>query len=500
MPSVNRRILLVFLLTSLCIYQRFVWQTLPSTSRPIVSIPDRKISIAHYTNLYGIRTDSNSKIFNPNLASICQILDPDDYPLAHSVFVSLVDLKHLPPPIDGISYRRLHPSQLWIAHSEESPRNSYRKIDWNVVDSWFNLTATLKPESDFHIQYRGYRVKPEIGHLLQTKLNINLQRSNSMTSQIIFNESSNYFNNLSLIFNKELIDRQNLSTNLCPYTCNQPLSDDILSMLQPYLPPIEVPTLHRKIVYIAWFVSNCNTHSRREEYVAKLRTQPGIHVDIYGYCQSIYHRHLIPNQCNKGTPNCTEQILSHYRFYLSFENSLCDSYITEKYWIQGLNQHIIPIVLGAKREQYQRLAVPHSYLHVDDYPTVEDLAKELHRLNENTTELTRYLQWTQLYDVGRDYQPEAMMDMHSALCFLGHYRSLHAIKTQTRQIKSLMKLIKQIFHLSHMHLPNFNWTTARTKTLSLRQFYHPQTSCWDKNFPSPWEQIQNYFFTWWTFF
>lgn len=492
MPSTNRRILLIFLLTFLCIYQRFVWQTPSSTSHPIVSISHRKISIVHYTNLYGIRTDSHSKIFNENLASICQILDPDDYPLADSVFVSLVDLKSLP----GISYRRLHSSQLWIAHSEESPRNSYRKIDqndWNIIDSWFNLTATLKPESDFHIQYRGYRIKPAIGHLLQTKFNINLQRSNPIPLQIIINNSSHYLNNLSSIFNKELIDRQNLLTNLCPYTCNQALSNDTLALLQPYLPPLKVPILDRKIVYIAWFVSNCNTHSRREEYVAQLRAQPGIHIDIYGQCQSIYHRHLIPNQCQKGTPNCTEQILSHYRFYLSFENSLCDSYITEKYWIQGLNQHAIPIVLGAKREQYQHLAVPYSYLHIDDYPTVEDLAKDLHRLNTNPLEFSRYLQWTQLYDVGKDYQPGLAMDMHSALCFLGHYRSLHAMNSPT---ESLMKLIKDIFHLTHMHLPNFNWTTAQTKSLSLKQFYHPQSNCWDRDYPSLWEQLRHYFFIW----
>jgi hypothetical protein len=55
------------------------------------------------------------------------------------------------------SYRSFHQSQLWIVHSEESPRNSYRTIkmkDINELDHWFNLTATLKPESDFHIQYR----------------------------------------------------------------------------------------------------------------------------------------------------------------------------------------------------------------------------------------------------------------------------------------------------------------------------------------------------------
>jgi hypothetical protein len=67
-------------------------------------------------------------------------------------FFSIIDFIRLP-----ISYRNLHQSQLWIFYSEESPRNSYKKFDIKDItdlDDWFNLTATLKPESDFHIQYR----------------------------------------------------------------------------------------------------------------------------------------------------------------------------------------------------------------------------------------------------------------------------------------------------------------------------------------------------------
>ena len=504
MPSKYRRILLVFLIVFICVYQRLFWTKIPSTSHGIIPIPGRnlsheKISIAYYTTLYGIRTDSHSKKFNANLQSICQMLDPEDYSLADSVLVSLVDLKHLP----DISYRMSHPAQLWIVYSEESPRNSYRTMKLNEInklDHWFNLTATLKPESDFHIQYRGYRIKPEIGELLQTKFNITLDRPRAILPEKISPSSSMHFNTLSSIFEKEFIDQQNHLIDLCPYTCNQPLPTDLIAILQSSLPAIPILTLSRKIVYIAWFVSNCNTHSRREDYVAQLRAQPNIHVDIYGDCQSIYHPPRLSIPCHKGIPNCTERILSQYRFYLSFENSLCNSYITEKYWIHGLNRHAVPIVLGAKREQYHRLAIPHSYLHVDDYPTIEDLARELHRLNTNDTEFIRYLQWTQFYDVSVDYQPHSIVDMHSALCLLGHYRYLHSINEQTRQIQSLMNSIRMIFNLTQIHLPNFNWSTARTKFVRWSEFYHPRTNCWDREFPSFFNKFRNYFFTWWKFY
>jgi len=148
----------IIIIIIFCIYQNI---PIKSHQSPIhinhKNLTFKKVSIAHYTTLYGIRTDSHSKIFNNNLKEICDILDPEDYSLADSVFVSLIDLIRLPTLSNGYSYRSLYQSQLWIVHSEESPRNSYRTIqmkDKTELDNWFNLTSTFKPESDFHIQYR----------------------------------------------------------------------------------------------------------------------------------------------------------------------------------------------------------------------------------------------------------------------------------------------------------------------------------------------------------
>ncbi|CAF4802502.1 unnamed protein product [Rotaria sp. Silwood1] len=467
----------------------------------------KKVSIAHYTTSYGIRTDSHTKIFNDNLKHICNILDPEDYSLADSVFVNLVDFVHFPILSNDISYRSLHQSQLWIVHSEESPRNSYRTVDMKNIkdfDDWFNLTSTFKPESDFHVQYRGYRIKPKIGDLLKSKLNINLHQTINLTldllSDTFMNVSSIYLNTLSSIFHKELINRKEILLNICPYTCNQPLSSHAIKSLQPYLKQTKQKILNQNIVYIAWFVSNCNTHSRREDYVNKLRSQKNIHIDIYGNCKSIYHSPILSIQCQKGTSNCMENILLNYRFYLSFENSKCDTYITEKYWIQGLNGHAVPIVLGAKKEQYQRIAIPNSYIHVDDFQTIEDLAKELHRLNKNYSEYSKYLQWTQLYDISVRYRPTSIIDMHSTLCFLGHYQYLHSIKEKNQHVLYLMNIIRKIFNITNMRLPNFNWTIAKTNLIRISQFYNPNVNCWDNNYPSIFKQIYNYLFTWWKLF
>ena len=296
-------------------------------------------------------------------------------------------------------------------------------------------------------------------------------------------------------------DQVKLLNTTCPYTCNKPLPNDILQLIKPHLPQLKLTPRTRDIVYIAWFVSNCHSHSGREGLVLELRSQPGIHVDIYGECSSIFHSHIVPIQCKKGTPGCLEKTLKNYRFYLSFENSKCDGYITEKYWTQGTSGVLVPIVLGAKREQYRRIAVPHSYIHIDDFRNVNELAKELHRLNRNDTAYNEYLLWKQIYDIRADYTPHAGYSFHSTLCFLGHYQRLLAMSSSIdRRFEFLIKLIKNIFDLSKVTLPNFNWTTGKTKMVKISEFYNPKVNCWDNEFPSLLKRIYTHLFYWWKLF
>lgn len=278
------------------------------------------------------------------------------------------------------------------------------------------------------------------------------------------------------------------------------MPDDVFRSIEPTLKPISVPKLSHDTVYIAWFVSNCDSHSGREEYVLKLRSQPGIHVDIYGGCSSVLNSHVVPIQCQKGTPNCTEITLSNYRFYLSFENSKCDTYISEKYWNQGLNGNAVPIVMGAKKEQYKRIAVPNSYLHVDDFASVEQLARELHRLNRNLTEFTKYLQWKQLYDVDGQYASVIGLDIHTTLCLLGHYQRLHHLKENNNHVQFLLQRIRDIFSVGTDKLPNFNWETAKLKPVKISEFYNPGVNCWDNEYPSFPRRAFNFLFTWWKLF
>ena len=84
---------------------------------------------------------------------------------------------------------------------------------------------------------------------------------------------------------------------------------------------------------------------------------------------------------------------TEYKFYLAFENSNCRDYITEKFYVNGLKNDILPVVMGARKEDYVRSAPQKSFIHVDDFDSPEDLAKYLKELDSNDDLYNEYFQW-----------------------------------------------------------------------------------------------------------
>ncbi len=54
------------------------------------------------------------------------------------------------------------------------------------------------------------------------------------------------------------------------------------------------------------------------------------------------------------------------------------------------SQDVIPIVMGARKEEYERVVPHHSIIHVDDFDTPRDLAEYLHMLDQNDTLYNEY--------------------------------------------------------------------------------------------------------------
>uniref|UniRef100_A0A2P2HYD0 Fucosyltransferase n=2 Tax=Hirondellea gigas TaxID=1518452 RepID=A0A2P2HYD0_9CRUS len=131
----------------------------------------------------------------------------------------------------------------------------------------------------------------------------------------------------------------------------------------------------------AWFVSNCNTVSAREFLVQSI--QKYMDVDVYGRCGKYKCK-------DRKTERCYEMLARDYKFYLSFENSLCDDYITEKLFrVLG---YVVPVVYGLG---YERLNLPpKSYINALDFRSVKDLTDYLLYLHNNDTAYDEYLRWT----------------------------------------------------------------------------------------------------------
>jgi hypothetical protein len=114
-----------------------------------------------------------------------------------------------------------------------------------------------------------------------------------------------------------------------------------------------------KIDFAAAVISNGGDHvtSNRILFINELKKY--IKVDIYGGlgkpCLKEFRdktkniSNIKNNHPNEGI--CKEIIYHEYKFYFAFENSICEDYITEKFFLT-LRKPIIPVVLGAGPYDY----------------------------------------------------------------------------------------------------------------------------------------------------
>ncbi len=105
-----------------------------------------------------------------------------------------------------------------------------------------------------------------------------------------------------------------------------------------------VDYLAGKTKFAVAIISNCGGSSKRLELIKSLQTY--VQVDLFGSCgKSCPNRYSGPNE---ASGECKDIVCKEYKFYFSFENSVCKDYVTEKFFDSFLpNKHpIVPVVLG----------------------------------------------------------------------------------------------------------------------------------------------------------
>ncbi|EFX82223.1 hypothetical protein DAPPUDRAFT_302634 [Daphnia pulex] len=153
----------------------------------------------------------------------------------------------------------------------------------------------------------------------------------------------------------------------------QPTSDDLTNYYG--------VNITAKTKLAAWFVSNCQTSINREGYVRELGRH--IPVDVFGNCLE-NHKSCPRKKDANNQPlyyvrtECDEALERDYLFYLSFENSFCPDYVTEKFY-RAVEMGTVPVVFGGAN--YSLFAPPHSFINARDFQTPKLLAEYLVKLS-----------------------------------------------------------------------------------------------------------------------
>lgn len=265
-----------------------------------------------------------------------------------------------------------HPHQRFVFFHLESPFNSNKMLtkvnkDDRLRYGYFNWTMTYRSDSDI-IQREDY------GYIVPKIMGT---RKGTLTNNWVGPIDSN---RTKYSLGNKLAGSFTLSEG-------HPMKD----------------LIRKKTKLVAWFVGHCSTPIRREEYVKQLSQY--IYVDIFGKCNK------------RSCPyDCDEMLRANYKFYLAFENSWCQDYVTEKFY-RTLKNDAVPVALGGA--DYEKFAPPNSYINAKDFGSPKELADYLMMLDKSDEMYARYFDWKKNYDI-------IFPDMYGfcQLCQMAHDNSL----------------------------------------------------------------------------
>merc|ERR1712002_576578 len=95
---------------------------------------------------------------------------------------------------------------------------------------------------------------------------------------------------------------------------------------------VHIDVAASKTKFLAAMGSNCGGHNSRWKYINQLSKI--VAVDTYGHCGKLKCQGHYDKPC---------PLLKQYKFFLSFENSDCKEYITEKVWYNAYHNQAVPV-------------------------------------------------------------------------------------------------------------------------------------------------------------
>ena len=210
-------------------------------------------------------------------------------------------------------------------------------------------------------------------------------------------------------------------------------------------------------------MSNCETSSRREDYIREM--MKFVRIDIFGNCNGYFkNSKQLPCQNDENFEACFIELVNTYKFYLAFENSLCDDYVTEKYWkfytkSMIFKANIVPVVRGAKKNQYEKIAINNSLIFADDFQTPKLLAEYLVKLILNTDMYMNYFEWK--FNLFTEFNKNKN-------------------RIENKEIKLIKSDMQALFCYLCSMLHNETFINSKSnKIWKLSEWFSVEKSCWD---------------------
>ncbi|XP_076087656.1 glycoprotein 3-alpha-L-fucosyltransferase A-like [Mytilus galloprovincialis] len=155
----------------------------------------------------------------------------------------------------------------------------------------------------------------------------------------------------------------------------------------------------------AWVVSHCNAVSKRYTYIKKMNKT--IDVDVFGRCGK--------NCSSWNDDSCFNDLSKVYKFYLAFENSLCEDYVTEKayrFYQDGFD--LIPVYRGAPN--IRNILPKGTFISSLDFSSPKELALYLKHVGSNESLYTSYLKAKDKFVSSLWTQQEMLQTLHCSVC------------------------------------------------------------------------------------
>ena len=153
---------------------------------------------------------------------------------------------------------------------------------------------------------------------------------------------------------------------------------------------------------VAYVQSGCDTPSQRDSWVREFMKH--IAVDSYGAC---LNNKQLPEDLQGSEQFESERFLhflAQYKFVISFENAVCDDYVTEKLW-RALAVGSVPVYLGAPNVE-DLLPHKNAAIVVTKFPSPEAVATFVKSVNSDDTLYQTFLQ----HKSGESRKDEALIE------------------------------------------------------------------------------------------